>query len=120
MHTVCELQSFRSDALDAGMSPEDIEELTDYLATHPDAGQPIVGTGGCRKFRWARKGGGKSGGYRTITFFSGSYMPVYLLTVFSKGEKASLTQGEKNTLAKLAKILVHEGRRKIVKVGRSR
>jgi hypothetical protein len=32
-------------------------------------------------------------------------MPVFLLTVFSKGERADLSQAERNALAKLAKTL---------------
>jgi hypothetical protein len=33
-------------------------------------------------------------------------MPVFLLTVFGKGEKANLSEGEKNQLARLTKTLV--------------
>jgi uncharacterized protein YqeY len=33
-------------------------------------------------------------------------MPLYLLTVFAKNERADLTQKERNELAKLVKILV--------------
>jgi hypothetical protein len=32
-------------------------------------------------------GGGKSGGYRGVTFYSGINIPVFLITVFGKGEK---------------------------------
>lgn len=84
MHTVCELDTFISDAADAGMSAEEVRSLIDYLAEHPEAGEVMRGTGGCRKVRWAGKGKGKSGGYRTITFFSGDCLPVFLLTVFRK------------------------------------
>jgi hypothetical protein len=48
-------------------------------------------------------GAGKSGGYRTITFYSGEICPVYLLTVFGKGEKSNLSKSERNALAKLAR-----------------
>lgn len=68
----------------------------------------IAGTGGCRKVRWAGRGKGKSGGYRTITFYSGAVMPVYLLTVFGKGEKSNLSAAECNALRVLTKALTAE------------
>lgn len=63
----------------------------------------LQGTGGCRKVRFAGRGKGKSGGYRTITFYSGSDLPVFLITVFGKGERADLTQKERNALGGIAK-----------------
>ena len=33
-----------------------------------------------------------------ITFYSGGALPVFLLTVFSKGRKIDLTQAERNEL----------------------
>ena len=46
----------------------------------------------------AAKGKGKSGGARAITFYSGRDLPVFLMTVFGKGEKANLTKTEQNEL----------------------
>jgi hypothetical protein len=86
MHTVSELKVFRRHAEAAGMSAEDIDDLIDHLAHNPDDGEEIVGTGGCRKLRFSIRGNnkGKSGGVRTITFFSGNELPVFLITVFGK------------------------------------
>jgi hypothetical protein len=50
------------------MTEDEIDNLVDFLAENPTAGDLIVGTGGCRKLRVAGRGKGKSGGYRTITF----------------------------------------------------
>lgn len=61
-------------------------------------GDLMAGTGGARKFRWAGRGKGKSGGYRIITYFGGDDIPVFLLTVFSKGEKANLSKADRNAL----------------------
>ena len=72
------------------MSEREIEDLVSYLSVNPDAGDEMVGTGGCRKLRVAGRGKGKSGGYRTVTFFSGNSMPVFLITVFSRSEKIHL------------------------------
>jgi hypothetical protein len=55
--------------------------------------------------RVAGRGKGKSGGYRVITYFGGNDSPVFLLTEFAKGERADLSQAERNALAKLVKTL---------------
>ena len=70
-------------------------------------------TGGCRKLRVAGRGKGKSGGYRTITFFSGEMMPVFLITVFGKGEKSNLDKAERNKLRVLTKLISEEYSRKV-------
>jgi hypothetical protein len=59
------------------------------------------------------RGKGKSGGYRTITFYSGEAMPVYLITDFSKGEKASLTGKESSALKAITKGIVAEHQKRM-------
>ena len=120
MHTVCELHSFRRAASDAGMSEDEIRRLVDYLAQNPTAGDEMAGTGGCRKLRVAGRGKGKSGGYRSITFYTGPEMPVFLITVFSKGDRANLTAKERHSLSNMTASLVVEYRRRIVKVSNAR
>jgi hypothetical protein len=44
------------------------------------------------------RGKGKSGGCRVITFFSGADVPVFLLNIFAKGERANLSKAEVNAL----------------------
>lgn len=96
MHSVCHLNSFVAAAKAEGMSEGEITELENTLARNAEAGELIPGTGGCRKLRLSGKGKGKRGGYRVITFFSGEKVPVFLLTVFSKGgENKPYTKGEK-------------------------
>ena len=118
MHAVCETHAFRRAAAKAGMSEDDIFALVSYLAENPTAGDVIQGTGGCRKLRWAGRGRGKSGGYRTITFYSGVMMPVYLLTVFGKGEKANLSDAECNALRALTKAIAAEHRSSVAAMAR--
>ncbi|HLW92628.1 MAG TPA: type II toxin-antitoxin system RelE/ParE family toxin, partial [Roseiarcus sp.] len=108
MHTVCETHAFRRTAEEAGMTEDEIADLIDFLAEHPEAGDEIAGSGGCRKVRVAGRGKGKSDGYRTITFYSGEEIPVFLLTVFSKGERSNLTKGECNDLRAVTKALAAE------------
>ncbi len=115
MHTVSELRAFRKAAVAAGMSDEDIEELIDYLASNPNAGDEIAGTGGCRKVRFAIRGNnkGKSGGVRTITFYTGESLPVFLITVFGKSQKINLTKAERNALSGMTKAIVDEYARRV-------
>lgn len=105
MHTVTETATFERAAKAAGMTGDEIEELISYVSENPTAGDEIPGAGGCRKLRWARPGMGKSKGYRTITLYSGEVVPVFLLTVFKKGQKSDLTQSERNALREATKRL---------------
>jgi hypothetical protein len=50
------------------------------------------------KVRFAGRGKGKSGGYRVITYFGGGDIPVFLLNVFSKGDRVNLSKAEVNAL----------------------
>lgn len=87
------------------LSQSERNDVVDYVAATPKAGDLIQGTGGVRKLRWARSGRGKSGGVRVIYYFHSEALPLYLLTVFGKGEKADLSQAERNELAKLVQVL---------------
>ena len=105
LHTVVENPEFQRRA--AGrLSRREVDRLVDYIAANPDAGEPMAGTGGARKVRWAGRGKGKSGGIRVITFYSGPPVPVFLLAVFGKGEKSDISQAERNEMRKGLKDLV--------------
>jgi len=87
------------------MSETERERAVLTLAENPRAGDLMKETGGCRKVRIAKDGEGKSGGYRVITWFGGADVPVFLLTVFAKGQRANLSKKERNALAKLTGTL---------------
>lgn len=87
------------------LSESERNDVIDFVAATPKAGDLIQGTGGVRKLRWARSGRGKSGGVRVIYYFHSEALPLYLLTVFEKGEKADLSQAERNELARLVQVL---------------
>jgi hypothetical protein len=106
MHSVAQTHAFVAQAKATGMTEAEIDSLVTFISENPDAGDVIQGTGGCRKIRVAGRGKGKSGGYRTITFFSGASMPVFLLAVFGKGERSDLSQKERNALRDLTKGIV--------------
>jgi hypothetical protein len=79
--------------------------VKDYLATYPKSGVPLQGTDGIRKLRLARSGKGKRGGVRVNCYFHNHRISLYLLTVFGKGEKESLSKADRNELAELAGVL---------------
>ena len=66
----------------------------------------MKGTGGIRKLRWATGGKGKSGGVRVIYYFHNESIPLFLLSLFHKNEKANLSRSERNEFAKLITLLV--------------
>lgn len=105
MHTIVELPEFqrKSDKL---LKDTERHSIINYLAAHPAAGDIIQGTGGIRKLRWAAQGKGKSGGVRVIYYYHNETMPLFILTVFGKGEKANLTKNERNVLSTFTSQLV--------------
>ncbi len=105
MITVAETNAFQRKVARL-LSEQEREDLVSYLSEHPNVGVIMEGTGGIRKLRWARSGGGKSGGVRVIYYFHDEFMPLYLLAVFGKNEKANLSKEERNLLAKSVKKLV--------------
>lgn len=111
MQTVIETASFIRQAERQGMTDDERFELIGYLAANPDAGNLIKQSGGCRKVRFAGKGKGKSGGFRVITFYAGTTIPVFLLTVYAKGNLGNLTDAQVNTLRVLTKTLEKEYQR---------
>ena len=102
--TVAELPEYirRAERL---LSEVERKDVIDYLSVQPKAGDLMQGTGRVRKLRWARGGKGKSGGVRVIYYFHSDRIPLYLLTMFGKGEKDNLSKAERNVLAELVGLL---------------
>ena len=100
MHTIVELPEYQKKASTL-LSTEERSSIVNYLATHPMAGVLLKDAGGIRKLRWAAQGKGKSGGVRVIYYYHNQSIPLFMLTVFGKGEKANLSKCERNDLAKL-------------------
>jgi len=92
--------------VDKLLSPEQRGELFAHLAANPKKGVLLKGAGGVRKLRWKRDGTGKSGGIRVVYYFHNDQLPLYLLTLFGKGEKGNLSKAERNELAKLVRFLI--------------
>jgi hypothetical protein len=49
---------------------------------------------------------------RIIYFFHDDRMPLYLLTLFAKGDRANLSKAERNEMATLTALLVQAWKRK--------
>jgi hypothetical protein len=100
MHGVLLTPTFERQMQAVGLSESELVKIVSWLAENPLAGDLVPGTGGARKVRFAKQGKGKSGGYRTIHYFGGDDIPIFLLAILSKGQRADLTQNERNALAR--------------------
>jgi len=107
---VVEMPEFQRRAR-AIMSNAERTEVIDFVARNPMSGVSIGG--GVRKFRFARSGADKSGGFRVIHVFSPEAgTPVILITVFAKNEKANLSKAETEAIKTLGKALTETYRSK--------
>ncbi|EBV5979598.1 TPA: type II toxin-antitoxin system RelE/ParE family toxin [Escherichia coli] len=86
------------------LTDDEYKEFQTHLLLDPEAGSIIVGTGGCRKVRWARQGTGKSSGIRAIYYYYNPAGRLYMLLVYPKSEKDSLSAAEKNQLKAVVSI----------------
>jgi mRNA-degrading endonuclease RelE of RelBE toxin-antitoxin system len=110
--TVVETARFLKDA--SGLMPEsDRARLVEFIGANPEGGDVIPETGGVRKVRWGLPGAGKRGGARVIYFFHNESLPVFLLAIYGKNEKANLSKAERNAMARLVPTIIEgyaEGR----------
>lgn len=83
------------------LSDEEYAGLQDFLASNPDAGPVIQGTGGLRKVRWASGGKGKRGGSRVIYYHASADSQIRMLLIYEKAEQEDLTAKQKAILRKL-------------------
>jgi len=104
MQTIVELPEYKK-KVEKLLSDDENKQIISYLAEHPKSGVLMQGTGGVRKLRWAKDGSGKSGGVRVIYYYHNEAVPLFMLTLFGKNEKANLSKSECNILSKLTKIL---------------
>jgi len=74
------------------------------LATEPECGDLIRGTGGLRKVRWQGSGRGKRGGVRVIYYWAQGPEIILLLVIYGKNEQDDLTPDQR----KILKAIVEE------------
>ena len=92
-------------------SEEEGERLVGFVGANPESGDLIAETGGVRKLRWAIEGRGKRGGVRVVYYYCNDEIPIFLLTVYAKNQKANLSKAERNEPKKLVPILVSNYRK---------
>lgn len=109
LQIVVELPEFQRRAK-AVMSEAERQEAIAWIAANPESGTSLGG--GLRKVRIPREGRGKSGGFRTIYVFGGQDMPIFLITVFAKNEKANLSPKEQAIAVELSKEIIEIWRNK--------
>jgi hypothetical protein len=85
----------------AGLTDSDLASLESILVNNPRAGAVVSGTGGLRKIRFARPGGGKSGGVRVGYAWFPGFGVVLLGVVYAKNEKGDLSPTERATVKTL-------------------
>ena len=94
------------------LNEEELNELKAFIATNPESGVVVPGTGGARKLRWSASGRGKRGGGRVVYYYHSREAPVILFRFFTKAAKTDLTAEEKTALAKVVEGIKKELRKK--------
>lgn len=87
------------------------ERIVLMVASDPECGELMQGTGGFRKVRVGRSGMGKRGGARVVYILRSEAFPIFLVTAYAKNEKENLTKKERNDLAKRADEIFAKYRR---------
>jgi hypothetical protein len=103
--TVVETEEFL-DHSKAMLTKAERDALVAHLGANPEAGHVVPGTGGVRKIRWATRGHGKRGGARVIYYYYNQSIPMFLLDIHAKNEKANLAEADKRSLKRLLPMLV--------------
>ena len=104
MHTFIELPTFAA-IRDKYLDDDEFTVFQLYLAGHPDAGDLIPRSGGCRKIRWAIEGRGKRGGVRIIYFLRLNSGEIVLVTMYAK----NVQENTDPTLLKRLKEIFENG-----------
>jgi hypothetical protein len=84
VRTVAETPVFQRYA-DEVWKESEREDFISWIAAHPEAGDVIRGSGGCRKVSWSVSGQGKRGGARVIYFLAADGT-IWLLIVYKKAK----------------------------------
>jgi hypothetical protein len=87
------------------LSDDEYAGLQNLLVEDPQHGDLIKGGGGIRKLRYALPGRGKSGGVRAIYYWLRDDHQIYMLLIYPKSKKDTLTDRETALLREFVKEL---------------
>lgn len=71
------------------LSGDEYAAMQRALASAPESGTVVRGSGGVRKLRWGLAGRGKRGGVRVI-YYVKRHDEVWMLTIYAKNEAESI------------------------------
>ena len=91
---------FTNQASGGLFTDEELKNLQKELLVSPNKGDLITGSGGLRKIRVARKGGGKSGGFRVI-YYRSTPEVIFFLLAYPKNKQDTLSKAEIKILREL-------------------
>ncbi len=108
VHTVVETPTYLAAIRKVGLSGKERDAVLDQVMTNPEAGDLVRGSGGIRKVRVGKDDGGKSGGYRALTYYMDRSAPAFLLFVLDKTDADTITDAQVKVLRRLAKTIKDE------------
>ena len=94
--------------INALLTDDEYRALQNMLLADPKCGALIRDGGGIRKVRFAAQGRGKSGGVRAIYYWAPARAQIYMLVIYPKSVKDTLSDRETALLRAYVKELVKE------------
>ena len=87
------------------LSDDEYKAFQWHMLNNPAIGDIVPGSGGVRKVRWSQTGKGKRAGIRIIYYWKKSADEIWLLTLYSKSEKSTISA---NILKKITEEIQDE------------
>lgn len=84
-----------------GLDDDDLNALQIMVMIQPKSFPIVPGTGGLRKARFARKGQGKSGGYRVGFAYFEEYGVIAAIAVYAKKDEADIPAAQRAVIKEL-------------------
>ena len=105
MITIAEVKQFSSEAASI-FTVEEVDLLTDFLASSPVYGEVIPDAGGIRIMEWPAERLGYGEHVRVVYYFHDLNMPVYLIAIYTKTEPFLLSSDDLREIRRLVDEIV--------------
>jgi hypothetical protein len=89
-----------------GLDEAGMAEIERSICAAPEAHPVISGLRGVRKARFARPGGGKSGGGRVIYYAMIGRGRIYMMTAYPKSRQEDLTRDDRKAILRVIEQLL--------------